>query len=255
MAKTALITGGSRGIGYGIAEFLAAENMNIAIMDVQPEDSNTLEQLKEAGASDVLYVQGDVTKADDRNKVLENIKSKFGALNVLVNNAGISPSERKDILEASEESFEKVMTVNLQGPYFLTQAVANWMINEKDAEDEEGFCIVNISSISSTVASVNRGEYCLSKAGVSMATRLWATRLAEYNIPVYEVRPGLIQTPMTAGVKEKYDRLISEGLTLQKRWGFPKDIGKAVRMLATGSLVYSTGQVIQVDGGMTQQVL
>lgn len=255
MTKTALVTGGSRGIGYGIAEFLAADNMNIAIMDVQPEDSNTLDQLKAAGAADVLYVQGDVTKADDRNKVLESIKKRFGALNVLVNNAGISPSERKDILEASEESYEKVMTVNLQGPYFLTQAAANWMINEKDVDDEKGFCIVNISSISSTVASVNRGEYCLSKAGVSMATRLWATRLAEYNIPVYEVRPGLIQTPMTAGVKEKYDRLISEGLTLQKRWGFPKDIGKAVRMLVGGSLVYSTGQVIQVDGGMTQQVL
>lgn len=255
MTKTALITGGSRGIGYGIAEYLGGENMQLAIMDVQPEDTEAMDKLRQAGAEDVLYLQGDVTRAADRSKALQAIRERFGVINVLVNNAGIAPKERKDILEASEESFEKVMTVNLKGPYFLTQAVANTMIEAKNINSEEDCCIINISSVSSTVVSLNRGEYCLSKAGVSMATKLWAVRLAEYDIPVYEIRPGLIQTPMTAGVKEKYDRLIAEGITLQKRWGFPEDIGKAVRMLADGDLAYSTGQVIQIDGGMTQQVL
>jgi NAD(P)-dependent dehydrogenase (short-subunit alcohol dehydrogenase family) len=182
--------------------------------------------------------------------MLDEIETEFGRLNILINNAGIAPRERKDILEASEESFAELIQTNLQGPYFLTQAVANRMIKQSRENDFSG-CIVNISSISAVVASVNRGEYCISKAGISMATQLFATRLAEFGIPVYEVRPGIIKTDMTAGVTEKYDRLIGEGLTLQKRWGTPEDVGNAVLALVSGLMPYSTGQVIMVDGGMT----
>jgi NAD(P)-dependent dehydrogenase (short-subunit alcohol dehydrogenase family) len=176
------------------------------------------------------------------------IREKFGRLNVLVNNAGVAPKVRADILEATEESYERVMRINLQGPYFLTQAVANWMIEQNGDGDFEG-CIVNISSISATVASPSRGEYCISKAGVSMATKLWAVRLGEFGIPVYEVRPGIIKTDMTAPVTEKYDKLIAGGLLVQARWGLPGDIGKAVAALVRGDLAYSTGQVVMVDGG------
>jgi NAD(P)-dependent dehydrogenase (short-subunit alcohol dehydrogenase family) len=168
-----------------------------------------------------------------------------------VNNAGVAPKERKDILDASEESFQQVITTNLQGPYFLTQAAANWMIEQKRQDHLFEASIINISSISATVASVNRGEYCIAKAGLSMATQLFASRLGEFEIPVYEVRPGIIHTDMTAGVTEKYDKLISEGLTVQKRWGEANDVGKAVAALATGYFPYSTGQVIMVDGGLT----
>jgi NAD(P)-dependent dehydrogenase (short-subunit alcohol dehydrogenase family) len=167
----------------------------------------------------------------------------------------VAPKVRADILEATEESYERVMKINLQGPYFLTQAAANWMVEQQKADASFGGCIVNISSVSATVASTSRGEYCISKAGVSMATQLWAARLGEFNIPVYEIRPGIIQTDMTAAVKEKYDKLIGQGLLVQARWGVPEDIGKAVAMLARGDLAYSTGQVILVDGGQTVQRL
>jgi NAD(P)-dependent dehydrogenase (short-subunit alcohol dehydrogenase family) len=183
--------------------------------------------------------------------MLDRIRGHFGCLNVLVNNAGVAPRVRADILDATEESYEFVMRVNLQGPYFLTQAVARWMAEQKRADGAYQGCIVNISSISAATASVSRGEYCLSKAGVSMATKLWAVRMAEFGVPVYEVRPGIIQTDMTAAVKEKYDKLIAGGLMLQPRWGLPEDIGRAVAMLARGDVGYSTGQVIVVDGGMT----
>jgi NAD(P)-dependent dehydrogenase (short-subunit alcohol dehydrogenase family) len=156
-----------------------------------------------------------------------------------------------DILEATEESYERVMRINLQGPYFLTQAAANWMVSQRKADATFRGSVVNISSISATVASPSRGEYCVSKAGVSMATRLWAARLAEFGITVYEIRPGVVMTDMTAVVKEKYDKLIAEGLLLQPRWGQPEDIGRAVAMVARGDLAYSTGQVIMVDGGLT----
>ena len=156
-----------------------------------------------------------------------------------------------DILDAAEDSYEWVMKINLQGPYFLTQAVARWMIEQKQRDAGWRGCIINISSISATVASTSRGEYCISKAGVSMATRLWAARLGEFDIPVYEIRPGVIATDMTAGVKEKYDKLIAEGLCIQRRWGQPDDIGRAAAALARGDLAYSTGQVVMVDGGLT----
>lgn len=175
----------------------------------------------------------------------------FGCLNLLVNNAGVAPKVRADLLEAGEESYDFVMNINLKGPYFLTQAAAKYMIEQHKADTGFKGCIVNISSISATVASVSRGEYCLSKAGISMATKLWAARLGEYNIPVYEVQPGVIMTDMTAGVKEKYDTLIAQGLCVQSRWGLPADIARVVTMFARGDMPYSTGQVAMVDGGLT----
>ena len=251
MAKTALITGAGRGIGHGIALCLAREGVNIAILDVLPGDAvaENVQLLADEGA-DVLYCRGDVTSAEDRARVLSEVEVRFGGLNVLVNNAGVAPKVRADILEAGEESYDWVMNINLKGPYFLTQAAANWMIRQQEAEPAFEGCVVNVSSISATVASPSRGEYCISKAGVSMATRLWAVRLGEFGIPVYEIRPGVIRTDMTAVVTEKYDKLIAEGLCLQKRWGLPEDIGRAVAMIVRGDIAYSTGQVIMVDGGL-----
>ena len=252
MNRVAFITGGSRGIGFGIASQLAEAGFDIAINGVRPAEAVTevIADLKQYGG-DVIYCQGDVASAEARTRMIAEIKSHYGALHVLVNNAGIAPRERKDILEATEESFIHVVTTNLQGPYFLTQAVANWMVEQTNQSPEFTGCIVNVSSISATVASVNRGEYCIAKAGLSMATQLFATRLGEYNIPVYEVRPGIIKTDMTAGVTEKYDNLIAGGLTVQKRWGEALDAGKAVTALVLGYLPYSTGQVLMVDGGLT----
>ena len=252
MNKVALVTGGSRGIGLGIAEALAREGFDLAINGVRDEEavSNVIDSLKYFGGK-VIYCQGDIGNADHRSGMVDKIKKEYGRLHVLVNNAGVAPKERKDILEASEESFEYVLKTNLQGPYFLTQAVANWMIDQKEADASFKGSIINISSMSATVASVNRGEYCISKAGVSMASLLFASRLGEYEIPVYEVRPGVIATDMTSGVQEKYDKLIGEGLTVQKRWGTPEDIGKAVAALARGDFPYSSGSVFMVDGGLT----
>jgi NAD(P)-dependent dehydrogenase (short-subunit alcohol dehydrogenase family) len=158
---------------------------------------------------------------------------------------------RNDILEATEESFDDVISVNLKGTYFLMQKAANWMIEQKKNDETFTGCIISISSMSATVASTNRGEYCISKAGLSMATHLFAVRLGEFDIPVFEVRPGIIRTDMTAGVKEKYDKLINEGLCVQKRWGEPEDVGKVVSCLVNGNFAYSTGQVIMIDGGLT----
>ena len=252
MKQVALITGGSRGIGFGIAKQLAGVGYDLAINGVRDAMAvqENLQELEAAGAK-VLYCQANIADADARKQMLKQVRDFFGRLDILVNNAGIAPKERKDILEASEESFALLMQTNLQGPYFLTQSVANWMIEQRNERKEFSGCIVNISSVSATVASVNRGEYCVAKAGVSMMTQLFATRLGEYDIPVYEVRPGIIRSDMTAGVTEKYDKLISNGLTIQKRWGTPEDVGKAVLAIVSGLLPYSTGQVIMVDGGMT----
>ncbi len=252
MKRIALITGGSRGIGYGIAEHLARAGFDLAINGVRPEASasEALDKLRALGA-EVMYCPGDVALREARTAMLDKVRDHFGRLNVLVNNAGIAPNERRDILEATEESFQHVLMTNLQGAYFLTQAAANWMIQQRAEELNFTGCIVNVSSISATVASVNRGEYCVAKAGLSMATQLFAARLGEYDIPVYEVRPGLIRTDMTAGVTDKYDKLIDDGLCIQKRWGYPDDVGRAVAALARGDFPYSTGQVILVDGGLT----
>ncbi|MDI7276027.1 MAG: 3-ketoacyl-ACP reductase [Anaerolineae bacterium] len=249
--KVALVTGGTRGIGLGIARALAREGCDLALCGRREERqvAAALRELEGLGAR-VLYRQADVGCRQDRERLVGAVKEGFGRLNVLVNNAGMAPRMRADILEATEESFEEVMRTNLQGPYFLTQAVARWLIEQK--RDGGGlYCIINISSISATVASPSRGEYCLSKAALSMATALWAVRLAEFGIPVYEVRPGIVESDMTAPVHEKYDRLIADGLLLQGRWGQPEDVGRAVAMLVRGELPYSTGQVILVDGGFT----
>ncbi|MEO6188881.1 MAG: 3-ketoacyl-ACP reductase [Ginsengibacter sp.] len=252
MKSIALITGGSRGIGLGIAKELAKNDFDLAINGTRNIGAveSVIEELKSYGA-DVIYCQGDVASADSRNKIIQQVKAHYGRLNLLVNNAGIAPKERRDILEATEESFDNVIDVNLKGPYFLTQQVANWMIEQKKLDVDFKAYIINISSMSATVASVNRGEYCISKAGISMATQLFAVRLGKYDIPVFEVRPGIIKTDMTAGVEEKYDKLIAGGLCVQQRWGKPEDVGKVVGSLAKGEFPYSTGQVIMVDGGLT----
>lgn len=252
MKRVALVTGGTRGIGLGIALELARNGFDLAVNGVRDESAvqDVLKQLGSTG-SEVIYCQGNLASSGDRTSIIRKVDAHFGRLNVLVNNAGIAPKERRDILEATEESFDEVLSTNLKGNYFLTQQAANWMITQKKSDSNFAASIINVSSISATVASVNRGEYCISKAGISMATQLFAVRLGEYNIPVFEVRPGVISTDMTSGVKGKYDKLIDEGLCVTRRWGFPEDVGKAVSALASGSFPYSTGQVIMVDGGLT----
>ncbi len=253
MKKIALVTGGGRGIGFGIAEKLAQDGFNL-VLSGRSEASkvaDSITALEHLGA-EVLYCSGDVSVAADRAAMLAEIRQRFGRLDVLVNNAGVAPKVRADILEATEESFEWVMKINLQGPYFLTQAVANWMVAQKKADASFAGCIINVGSISATVVSVNRGDYCISKAGLGMMNGLFAARLGEFNIPVYEIRPGIIKTDMTAGVTGKYDKLIHEtDLCVLKRWGLPEDIGKLAAAMARGDLPYATGQVIYVDGGLS----
>jgi 3-oxoacyl-[acyl-carrier protein] reductase len=246
--RVALVTGGTRGIGLGIARKLAEAGFTLVITGRRPAEQvqPVLQQLKQQSPGS-LYVQADVASTVDRQQLLETIEARLGRLDVLVNNAGIAPRVRADVLEAGEESFDELIATNLRGPYFLTQRVAAWMIRQR----RQGQSIINVSSVSATVASVNRGDYCISKAGIAMATRLWAVRLAEYGIGVYEVRPGIIETDMTEGVKGKYDALIEGGLLLEKRWGTPEDVGTAVSMLARGEVPYATGAVLVLDGGLT----
>ncbi len=276
--RVALVTGGGRGIGLGISKRLLAEGYDLAFCGVREEkDVTSLPGLRStADGARIVYIRADVSRSADRETLVSAVLDELGRIDVLVNNAGVAPKERRDLLEATEESYDRVMDINLKGPYFLTQLVARHMCERSaasntgragarpgarpgdDRDDEiadRGGCIVFVTSISSTVVSINRGEYCLSKAGLSMAAQLWAVRLAEAGIPVYEVRPGIIKTDMTAAVTEKYDRLIGEGLLLQKRWGYPDDIGRAVAMLARGDLAYSTGQVVTVDGSLTSTIL
>ena len=250
--RVALVTGGSRGIGFGCAEHLATAGFDLAINGVRNEDSVTsdLDRLRRHGG-DVIYCRGNIATPTDRNAMLAKIKKHYGRLNVLINNAGVGPQKRVDILETTEESYDHVLGINLKGAYFLSQAVAGWMIEQKQAHSGFHGCIINMSSISATVASVSRGEYCIAKAGLSMVTKLFAVRLGDYGIPVYEIQPGIIRTDMTAGVSEKYDQLIADGLCVTKRWGFPDDVGKAAAALASGEFPYSTGQVVMVDGGLT----
>ncbi len=250
--RVALITGGSRGIGLGCAKCLAREGFDLAINGMREESAveESLSKLTALGA-EVIYRRGDIGSTSDRIAILEKVKSHYGRLHVLVNNAGVAPRERKDILEMSEESFEFVLKTNLQGTFFLTQLAANWMIEQKKEDSAFEGCIITNSSISATVASVNRGEYCIAKAGLSMTNQLFAVRLGEYGIPVYEIRPGITKTDMTTSVEDKYDKLLEEGLCVQPRWGYPEDVGKAVAALARGDFPYSTGQVIMVDGGLT----
>jgi NAD(P)-dependent dehydrogenase (short-subunit alcohol dehydrogenase family) len=256
MNKIAFITGGTRGIGFGIAMALGKAGFDLALngMRNEGEVADALEEVRKLGVN-VAYFQGNIAVREDRQAMFDKILSHFGAVNVLVNNAGIAPRERADILHAKEEIWDEVMDINLKGPYFLTQLFASYFVEMKMKNPLFEASIINISSISAFVASVNRGEYCISKAGIAMATKLWATRLGEYDISVYEIQPGIIKTDMTAGVVEKYDKLFQEGITLQRRWGLPDDVGKVAAMLAQGNMPYATGQAIKVDGGLHIQRL
>ena len=257
MERVALVTGGARGIGLGISKALAREGYVLAVCGTRSAEAAApqLEALQQCGG-EVCYIQADVSLAADRSRLLEAVRARFGALHVLVNNAGVAPQVRADLLDASEESFERVMRINLQGPYFLTQAVARWMVEQRRADAVFRGCIVNIGSVSADVASVSRGEYCVAKAGVTMMTRLFASRLGQEGVTVYEVRPGIIRSDMTGPVQDKYDALIADSdLLIQKRWGEPEDVGRAVASLARGDFPYSTGQIVYVDGGLSVQRL
>jgi 3-oxoacyl-[acyl-carrier protein] reductase len=264
MSKIALVTGGSRGIGFGIAEKLAAEKWDLVINGVREESAvaEPLAKLRTYGVK-VGYARGDVGSAEGRNAILAATRAfcrsllasdpsaPIPAINLLVNNAGVAPKVRADLLETSEASYDYVVNTNLRGVFFLTQAFARDMVAAKKADANFSGCIINITSISATVVSINRGEYCIAKAGLSMLSQLFAARLGADGIPVYEVRPGVIKTDMTSGVTEKYDKLIAGGLNIQPRWGTPEDIGKAVASLARGDFPFSTGQIVMVDGGLS----
>jgi NAD(P)-dependent dehydrogenase (short-subunit alcohol dehydrogenase family) len=250
--KTALVTGGSRGIGFGIAQALASRGYSLAINGVreQADVESSLNLLKGHGV-EVTYCRGNIGDADDRMGIIAQALKRFGRIDVLVNNAGVAPAVRRDLLELDEENYDRLLDINLKGTFFLTQTMARHMLEGRQTDPEYHPCIITITSISAEVASINRGEYCMSKAALGMMTKLFATRLGEANIPVYEIRPGIISTDMTAGVTEKYDKLIADGLTIEKRWGTPEDIGSIVASLATGGIPYATGQVIYADGGMS----
>lgn len=251
MRRVALVTGGTRGIGLGVARALAAEGFDLALCGqrAEAEVSGTLAELQ-AGGAQVRYVQADVSSRDERARLVASVRSAFGRLHLLVNNAGVAPAVRADVLEAGEESFDRLLGINLKGPYFLTQAVARFMLEQKQQPGWAG-AIVFVTSVSAEAASPNRGDYCVSKAGLAMAARVFAVRLAASGIPVYEVRPGIVHTDMTAKVADAYDRRIAEGLVPQGRWGEPEDVGRVVAALARGDLAYSTGAVLTVDGGFS----
>jgi 3-oxoacyl-[acyl-carrier protein] reductase len=245
-ARTAIVTGGTRGIGLGIARALASGGWRLALCGVRARDEvrPVLDELAAAG-TDVDYWPADVASAEDRARLLDRAFERFGTVNALVNNAGRAPRVRADLLEATESSFEEVVRTNLRGPYFLTQAYAQRLV----AASATG-SIVFVTSVSAELASPNRGEYCVSKAGLAMAVKLFALRLAPHGIPVFEVRPGIIATDMTAAVREIYDQRIAAGLIPEGRWGQPDDVGRAVSALLRGDIPHATGTVLHVDGGL-----
>jgi NAD(P)-dependent dehydrogenase (short-subunit alcohol dehydrogenase family) len=251
MNGVSLITGSSRGIGRGIAlELARAGGLDLVINYAGNETAarETVEQCRAAGAARVEIVQGDVSKAEDRTRMIDFVREKFGRLDLLVNNAGITSPGRADILDATEASWDTVMDINLRGPFFLTQIAARLII---DSAPLAGVAraVINVSSISAFAVSTNRGDYCVTKAGIGMMTKLWAVRLAEFGIGVFEIQPGVIESDMTGPVKAKYDALFAEGFAPLNRWGHPADVGKAVLAIARGHFPYTTGQVLHVDGG------
>lgn len=250
-----LITGASRGLGRGIAIEAAAGGCSVAInfasnAAAAEETASLCQQAATNAAQRFVPIQGDVSDRDDRDGLLTATLDAFGRIDALVNNAGIAPRVRADLTEMSEASFELLLRTNLQGPFFLTQAIANhWLGGPYAAALDSGFKIIFVTSISADTASVNRGEYCISKAGLAMASQLWAVRLAGHGVQVLELRPGIMATDMTAGVKDKYDALLAEGLVPQRRWGTPGDVGRAVRAVLSGAFPFTTGDVIHLDGG------
>jgi 3-oxoacyl-[acyl-carrier protein] reductase len=254
-----LVTGAGRGIGRGIALELAKLGHTVIINYAGNASAadECLRQVREAGG-DGITIKADISSSVDRELLVQSAIGNYSHIDLLVNNAGVAPQMRADLLEASEESFDRLIGINLKGPYFLTQLVAKRMIERVQSGAVSSFGpprIVTISSVSAYAASTNRGDYCISKAGLSMMTALFAARLAEYGINVYEVRPGIIATDMTAGVKEKYDRLVEQGAWPIRRWGEPEDVGRAVAAIARGDLPFSTGEVINVDGGFHLRML
>jgi NAD(P)-dependent dehydrogenase (short-subunit alcohol dehydrogenase family) len=249
MKKTALITGGSRGIGFAVSLGLAKEGFNVAVAGKRKEEDcrENLEKLAETGAG-VLYIRGDVSLAEDRALIVSSAVSRFGAIDVLVNNAGTAPKVRSDLLDMTEESFDYVIAVNTKSTMFLTQLAVKQMLSQPVRGRKRG-TVINISSCSAEVSSVNRGEYCVSKAGISMLTKLYADRLAGEGIFVHEIRPGVIRTDMTASVTGKYDALIQEGVFPIARWGEPEDVAAAVAAFAGDAFLYTTGNYVDVDGG------
>ena len=250
--RTALITGGTRGIGLGIARALARNGWNLALsgMRQEAEVAAPLDELRATGVA-VSYDAADLSSRVERGRLVAAIRAKYGVVNALINNAGRAPRSRVDLFETEEESFEELIRTNLQGPYFLTQAIGRDQMKRRRTDPSFDASIVFITSVSADMASVNRGEYCVSKAGLSMAVRLFALRLASDGIPVYEVRPGIIETDMTAGVKAAYDKRIADGLVPEGRWGTPDDVGRIVAALVRGDAPYATGSVITVDGGLS----
>src|SRR4030095_10077021 len=253
--RVALVTGASRGIGRAIAIELARMGCDVMInyFSNQSAAEDAQEQAKSVApeGTRIEICRADIADVADRERLIEETKTSFGRLDFLINNAGIASDKRVDLLNASEASFDHLIKVNLKGPYFLSQAVARWMIEQKKAGAIPDYspAIINITSVSAFAASPERGDYCVSKAGLAMMTKLFAIRLADEGINVYEIRPGVIETDMTAKVKDKYDRMIADGLTPIKRWGRGEDVGRAVAAIASGSLPFSTGEVINVDGG------
>ena len=270
MNRVGIITGGSRGIGRGIALALAHLDFDLVInyaRNLAGAQQTLRDCVMSAGSIGKTIraelCQADISNATDRSKLIEFAQKQFDRLDLLVNNAGVAPEVRTDILDATEGSFDRLISINVKGPYFLTQLAAKWMIEQVKARASGGRPltaaeraagdyhpkIITISSISAYTASTNRGDYCVSKAALSMLTPLFATRLADHGIGVFEIRPGIIATDMTGPVKEKYDKQIAEGLTPIRRWGTPEDVAKAVACIAQDSLPFSTGEVINVDGG------
>ena len=253
--RVALVTGASRGIGRGIAIELARSGCNVMINYVSNEAAarEARDQAIQAsgGSAKISIAQADISELSEHTKLLDATKNEFGRLDFLINNAGVAPNKRVDLLESAEESFDRMIQINLKGPYFLTQAVARWMIEQQHSNALGDYrpAIINITSVSAFAASPERGDYCLSKAALSMMTQLYAIRLADEGINVYEIRPGVIATDMTAKVKDKYDKLIEDGLTPIRRWGTTEDVARAVVAITSGSLPFSTGEVINVDGG------
>jgi 3-oxoacyl-[acyl-carrier protein] reductase len=251
ITRTAIVTGASRGIGRAIAIELGSLGLNVAInFNSSASAADEAAALVTQAGGQAMTIQGDVGSTTDRKRIVESVEAKWGRIDLLINNAGVAPKTRLDLLETTEESFDYVVGTNLKGPFFLSQLVANHMV-QRISEYPAGHipAIVNVGSISAFTVSVNRGEYCVAKAGIGMMTQLFAARLAEHGIHVYEIRPGVIATDMTSKVKGKYDKMVEDGVFPLRRWGQPEDIAKVVRAIAQGLLPYCTGQAINIDGG------